>query len=561
VAARSAVSRRGLGAILVTRGLLSADQLRLSFEQQSVSGQRLGEIVVEQGWVSPLDLALALSEQHNLPFLDILDEAIDEEVAALLPEHLAQRYRALPVRVVDERTVLVAVSDPADVQSLDGLRLALKRKIELAVADERDLGVAQRRTYRSGGDLGEAQDAVSKGKDDREDIVVGAAGGVPAVKHVHSALEHCIAEGASDIHFEPEADRVVVRARVDGMMREMATIPKRLQSEVTTRLKIMASLDIAERRAPQDGRMFVKVGMDPVDLRVAVLPTTHGEQVVVRVLQRTARAVGLAELGMHPVAQAALVQALSQPHGAIVACGPTGSGKTTTLYSALELLNDPTRALMTIEDPVEYAVPGVAQIEVRPRSGLTFAQGLRTLLRSDPDVLLIGEIRDDETARIAIQAAMTGHLVLTSLHTHGATSAIERLKDMGVEPSLLSASLNCIVAQRLARRLCLECRQPYTPSAEDMEELEMEGELVPTLYEATGCARCGRTGYRGRVALYEVLPVRERVRSLVRATTDEIAAAAKQEGMRTLKQEGHRLAVEGVTSLSEVRRVTGGQLS
>ena len=285
MAARSAVSRRGLGAILVTRGLLSADQLRLSFEQQSVSGQRLGEIVVEQGWVSPLDLALALSEQHNLPFLDILDEEIDEEVAALLPEHLAQRYRALPVRVVDERTVLVAVSDPADVQSLDGLRLALKRKIELAVADERDLGVAQRRTYRSGVDLGEAQDAVPKGKDDREDIVVGAAGGVPAVKHVHSALEHCIAEGASDIHFEPEADRVVVRARVDGMMREMATIPKRLQSEVTTRLKIMASLDIAERRAPQDGRMFVKVGMDPVDLRVAVLPTTHGEQVVVRVLQ------------------------------------------------------------------------------------------------------------------------------------------------------------------------------------------------------------------------------------------------------------------------------------
>ena len=561
MAARSAVSRRGLGAILVTRGLLSADQLRLSFEQQSVSGQRLGEIVVEQGWVSPLDLALALSEQHNLPFVDILDEAIDEEVAALLPEHLAKRYRALPVRVVDERTVLVAVSDPADVQSLDGLRLALKRKIELAVADERDLGVAQRRTYRSGGDLGEAQDAVPKGKDDREDIVVGAAGGVPAVKHVHSALEHCIAEGASDIHFEPEADRVVVRARVDGMMREMATIPKRLQSEVTTRLKIMASLDIAERRAPQDGRMFVKVGMDPVDLRVAVLPTTHGEQVVVRVLQRTARAVGLAELGMHPTAQAALVQAISQPHGAIVACGPTGSGKTTTLYSALELLNDPTRALMTIEDPVEYAVPGVAQIEVRPRSGLTFAQGLRTILRSDPDVLLIGEIRDDETARIAIQAAMTGHLVLTSLHTHGATSAIERLKDMGVEPSLLSASLNCIVAQRLARRLCLECRQAYTPSAEDMEELEMEGELVPTLYEATGCARCGRTGYRGRVALYEVLPVRERVRSLVRATTDEIAAAAKQEGMRTLKQEGHRLAVEGVTSLSEVRRVTGGQLS
>ena len=395
------------------------------------------------------------------------------------------------------------------------------------MADERDLGVAQRRTYRSGVDLGEAQDAVPKGKDDREDIVVGAAGGVPAVKHVHSALEHCIAEGASDIHFEPEADRVVVRARVDGMMREMATIPKRLQSEVTTRLKIMASLDIAERRAPQDGRMFVKVGMDPVDLRVAVLPTTHGEQVVVRVLQRTARAVGLAELGMHPTAQAALVQAISQPHGAIVACGPTGSGKTTTLYSALELLNDPTRALMTIEDPVEYAVPGVAQIEVRAEKRVDVCAGTANdpalrpgcaLDRRDPR-RRDGPNRHSGCDDGAPRPDIAAHA--------GATSAIERLKDMGVEPSLLSASLNCIVAQRLARRLCLECRQAYTPSAEDMEELEMEGELVPTLYEATGCARCGRTGYRGRVALYEVLPVRERVRSLVRATTDEIAAAAK----------------------------------
>jgi len=559
--ARSAVSRRGLGSILVARGQLSADQLRRAFEQQAVSGQRLGEIVVDEGWVSPLDLAIALSEQHALPFVDILDEEIDEDIALALPEHLAQQYRALPVRELDDSTVLVAVSDPGNVQTIDGLRLALKRKVELAVADEGDLGVAQRRIYRRGIDLADEPDDLQKEKDEREDIVVGTTAGAPAVKHVHLALELCVAEGASDIHFEPEADRVVVRARVDGMMREMAVIPKRLQSEVMTRLKIMATLDIAERRAPQDGRMFVKIGANPVDLRVAVLPTTHGEQVVVRVLQRTTRAVGLTELGMNPSAQASFLQAISQPHGAIVACGPTGSGKTTTLYSALELLNEPTRALMTIEDPVEYAVPGVAQIEVRTKSGLTFAQGLRTILRSDPDVLLIGEIRDEETARIAVQAAMTGHLVLTSLHTHGATSAIERLKDMGVEPSLLSASLNCIVAQRLARRLCLDCRQAYTPSAAEMEELEINGGPVPTLYEATGCGRCGRTGYRGRVALYEVLPVGARIRSLVQATTDEIFEAAVQEGMRTLKQEGHRLIVEGTTSLTEIRRVTGGQLA
>lgn len=560
MAARSAVSRRGLGSILIARGLLTADQLRAAFEQQSISGQRLGEIVVEEGWVAPLDLALALSEQHNLPFIDVLDAEVEQEVAAALPEHLAHRYRALPIRQLDEQTVLVAIADPSDIQSIDGLRLALKRRIELGVSDEGDLGVAQRRIYRNGVGLADPEEDAAEGSDEREDIVTAAAG-APAVKYVHSTLEHCIAEGASDIHFEPEEDRLVVRARVDGMMREMATIPKRLQSSVIARLKVMASLDIAERRAPQDGRMFVKVAANPVDLRVAVLPTTFGEQVVVRVLQRTTRALDLTELGMNPLAEASFSRAISAPHGAVIACGPTGSGKTTTLYAALELLNDPTHALMTIEDPVEYQVRGVAQVEVRPRSGLTFAQGLRTILRSDPDVLLVGEIRDEETARIAIQAAMTGHLVLTSLHTNGAASAIERLKDMAIEPGLLSAAVTCVVAQRLARRLCLECRQPYSPDAADLEELEIAGGPVPSLYEASGCARCGRTGYRGRVALYEVMPVTERIRSLVRASTDEIFLAAVEEGMRTLRQEGHRLAIEGVTSLSEVRRVTGGQLA
>jgi type IV pilus assembly protein PilB len=283
---------------------------------------------------------------------------------------------------------------------------------------------------------------------------------------------------------------------------------------------------------------------------------------VLRILQRRA-GMGIDDLGMSSHDQASFERAIKQPYGAVIACGSTGSGKTTTLYGALSVLNQPDRVLMTIEDPVEYQMAGVGQIEVNVRAGLSFARGLRTILRSDPDVLLVGEIRDDETAHIAIQAAMTGHLVLTTLHTHNAASSIERLKDMGIEPSLLSASLNCIVAQRLARRLCLECRQEHTPTAEDLEELEMSGGLAstPTLYEATGCPRCGRTGYRGRVALYEVLPVGERIRSLVRATTDEIFEAAVQEGMRTLKQEGHRLAIEGVTSLSEVRRVTGGQLA
>jgi type IV pilus assembly protein PilB len=356
---------------------------------------------------------------------------------------------------------------------------------------------------------------------------------------------------------------MVVRARVDGMMREIMTIPQRLHSGVISRLKIMGSLDIAERRAPQDGRLFVKVAGAPVDLRIAVLPTTHGEQVVIRVLHRAAQGMDLADLGMSAAAEATFVRAIRQPYGAVIACGPTGSGKTTTLYTALHQLNDPNRVLMTYEDPVEYQVSGIAQIEVRPKSGLTFARGLRTILRSDPDVLLVGEIRDEETARIAIQAAMTGHLVLTSLHTHNAASSLERLKDMGVEPSLLAAAINCIVAQRLARRLCVECRRPYTPDAGDLEELGSLAEQPFQLYEAApgGCSRCSRTGYRGRVALYEIMPVAGRLRGLVRASTDEIFAAAVQEGMLTMKQDGLRLALEGVTSLTEIRRVTGDRLA
>jgi len=558
----AAVRWRKLGAILVDRGLLTADQLRSGFEEQAISGRRLGEIVVDEGWVSPLDLALALAEQHNLPFVDLIPDDVDFDLAALLPEHLARRYNAIPVRDAGEFSVLVAIADPSDLQAIDELRLALKRKIELAVADVRDIEAVIRSVYRADLEIDELEPSLFEVAEEREEIW-NSATSVPAVKYVNNALAQCIDEGASDIHFEPHEDRLVVRARIDGMMREIMTIPPRLQPGVISRLKIMGSLDIAERRAPQDGRLFVKVAGKPVDLRIAVLPTTHGEQVVIRVLHRASQGLALADLGMSPEGEAQFVRAIRQPYGAVIACGPTGSGKTTTLYTALEQLNDPNRVLVTIEDPVEYQIPGVAQIEVRPKSGLTFSRGLRTILRSDPDVLLVGEIRDEETARIAIQAAMTGHLVLTSLHTHNAASSLERLKDMGVEPSLLAAAVNCIVAQRLARRLCGECRTQYVPNDDDLEELGSPGDPDLQLYEAApgGCARCSRTGYRGRVALYEIMPVQGRLRGLVRCSTDEIFAAAVQEGMRTMKQDGLRLALAGVTSLTEIRRVTGDRLS
>jgi type II secretory ATPase GspE/PulE/Tfp pilus assembly ATPase PilB-like protein len=332
-----------------------------------------------------------------------------------------------------------------------------------------------------------------------------------------------------------------------------------MQAAVISRLKIMGELDIAERRAPQDGRMSIRFGGNPMDLRVAVLPTTYGEQVVLRILHRAAGRLGLEDLGMAPDAAADFQRAIQQPYGAVIACGPTGSGKTTTLYAALDVLNDEGRVLQTIEDPVEIQLPGVTQIEVNPKAGLTFARGLRTLLRSDPDVVLVGEVRDEETARIAVQAAMTGHLVLTSLHTHNAASSIARLKDMGVEASLLATAINCIVAQRLARRLCLECREAYAPSAAEREALAIDAGAE--LYRARGCVRCAGTGYKGRVALYEVMPIQGRIRRLVEASTEEIFAAAVEAGMKTLRQDGVRLCVAGVSSVDEIRRVTGDRLS
>jgi type IV pilus assembly protein PilB len=324
----------------------------------------------------------------------------------------------------------------------------------------------------------------------------------------------------------------------------------------------MGELDIAERRAPQDGRVSIRFAGQPMDLRIAVLPTTHGEQVVLRIMNRPGGRLGLRELGMSKDAEQRFARAIKQPYGAVLAVGPTGSGKTTTLYAALDILNEDERVLMTIEDPVEYQTEGINQIEVNPKSGLTFARGLRTILRSDPDVLLVGEIRDEETARIAIQAAMTGHLVLTTLHTHNAASSIARLVDMGVEPSLLATSINCIVAQRLARRLCTHCREAYWPDEHELAELGIEKPSEDTwLYRPVGCVQCAGTGFTGRVALYEVMTVQGKLRRIIESgSTDEIFAEAVAQGMSTLKQDGLRLALSGVSSLDEVRRVTGDRL-
>ena len=562
---RRAGGRLHLGTLLIRDGLLDAAQLEEALAEKEQTGRRLGEIVRARGWVSGPALAQALAEQHDLEYLDLGRAPVDAAAAALLPEKFARRYNALPIHFVDEDLVLVGVADPTNVVASDDLRLALGLNVRLVVVDHDSLQETIARVYRAAVEIdeGDPEQEIAEAAP-IEDIREGAATSAPAIKLVNSIISRAIDDGASDVHFEPQAKQLVVRARVDGVMRRITEIPKSMQAAVTSRLKIMGELDIAERRTPQDGRVSIRFSGHPMDLRIAVLPTTYGEQVVLRVLARNVGSFGLADLGMSPEAEEAFARSIRQPYGAVIACGPTGSGKTTTLYAALDHLNDAGRVLTTIEDPVEFQLPGVTQVEVNPKAGLTFARGLRTMLRSDPDVLLVGEVRDEETARIAIQAAMTGHLVLTTLHTHNAASSIARLKDMGIEPGLLATSINCIVAQRLARRLCLECREAYPASDAERVELAFADDGSAnevTLYRARGCVRCAGTGYRGRVALYEVMPVFGRIRALIEASTEEIFAAAVAQGMKTVREDGMRLCLAGVSSLDEIRRVTGDRLA
>jgi type IV pilus assembly protein PilB len=552
-----------LGSLLINRGLLTVDQVKQAFEEQTLTGRRLGEIAVARGWITGSDLSKALADQFGLEYVDLAEVQPDPDAATLLQKELAFRYQAIPVRFLSDDLLLVAIGDPTDVKSADDLRLALGHNVRLAVSDPTDLEQTIKRIFRtqievdeSGPESNETFSVIVE----REEISE-ASVDTPAVKLVNATLVQAIEDGASDIHFEPQEDEMLVRARIDGVTRPVTTIPKAMQPGVISRLKIMGNLDIAERRAPQDGRVSVRFGGHPLDLRIAVIPTTQGEQVVLRILHRAVSKPDLGDLGMTAAAREPFERAIDQPYGAVVVCGPTGSGKTTTLYTALHMLNDPGRVLMTIEDPVEYQIKGINQIEISPKSGLTFASGLRTILRSDPDVLLVGEIRDEETARIAMQAGMTGHLVLTTVHAHNAAGSIERLKDMGVEPGLLASSVNCIVAQRLARRLCVDCRESYWPSDEELQQLgllERKGEIF--LHRAKGCGRCGSSGYRGRVALYEVMPVTGEIRGLIESSTDEIFNAAVNDGMRTLRDDGVRVCLEGVSSIDEIRRVTGDRL-
>jgi len=538
-----------IGELLVRAGHATQEQINQALELQPLLHKRLGEILVEKRWATPRAVAEALAEQYGLEFVDLTQVAVDARATGLLQEGFAINHQVVPVRFLDENNLQVAVADPTNMNTTDELRIALGVNCTLAVAAADALASTISRNYRM--TVAVSDKAPELDEVDDETMADGA------LDLVNDLIGRAVNAGASDIHLNPQPRDVLVRFRVDGVLRDQAPIDKRLQNATAARVKVMAQLDIAEKRLPQDGSFVVYIGGNAVDVRAAVLPTKHGEQVVLRVLQRETK-LELPDLGMSPEMENAFMQAIEQPHGAVISCGPTGSGKTTTLYAALDRLNDGLRSIATIEDPVEYQLPGVMQMEVHSKINLTFGRGLRTILRADPEVILVGEVRDEETAKIAIQAAMTGHLVLTTLHTNDSASAIARLRTLGVDSDLLAGSINCIVSQRLARRICMHCREAYEPSQEQQISMNLISTgNTPTLYRAMGCLQCGNTGYSGRVALYELMPVHGLGRVLLDGSTDEIFEAAVASGMRTLRDDGVRQSLAGVTTLEEVRRITG----
>jgi type IV pilus assembly protein PilB len=550
-----------LGQILIEQGLISEDQLREALQVQERVPKSLGRILIDLHLIKETDLVRALAHQIGLEFVDLGDYPIDPMATALIPESVAHRYRALPIGERDGR-LLVAMSDPANVYALDDIRTITGREVEPVVATSTDVTAAIRKYSEVGSEVEALATEASALAEDSIDLNVAEAAveDAPVVKLVHQLLSRAVNERASDVHIEPAERDVRIRFRVDGVLHEVMRSPRNILGGLVSRLKVMADINIAERRIPQDGRVSLKVGTTSVDLRIATLPTVYGEKVVIRILNKESVLLRLDQIGFSDEAFKRFEQSFRKPYGAILVTGPTGSGKSTTLYATLNIINLPDRNIITVEDPVEYRLPGTNQIQVHNKAGMTFAAALRSILRADPDIILIGEIRDHETALIAVESALTGHLVLSTLHTNDAPAAIARLTEMGVEPYLTASAMDCVVAQRLARKLCERCREPYTPTEAELTEAGFEPHQfqdIGTLYRPVGCTACSKTGFLGRTGLYEVMPVTEEIERLTveRASSEKVRQVAVEQGMTPLRIDGLQKAALGITSIEEVLRV------
>jgi type IV pilus assembly protein PilB len=565
-------SRRGgsgrfLTDVLVDLGFIDQERVTRAIEEARSGGVPPERVLLEQRAITAEQLSRAIAERYGLDHLDLGVVKIDMAAANLVSVAAAKRYAAVPVGYIDDHTVLLAMADPANVLAVDDIALLTRMDVKPAVASGEDIAALISRMNRF-------EDAVQEAVDESEDGAAPleivdlreSAEDAPVIKLVHSIIAQAAERGASDIHFEPQpgengrAGRELrVRMRIDGVLTDEMTVPRRMVAGVVSRIKIMSDLDISERRLPQDGRVGLTIDGRHVDVRVVTIPSVHGESVVLRILDKESIRLELDKLGMQEHELERFRRAFHRAHGAVLATGPTGSGKSTSLYGALLELNTPEKNIITIEDPVEYQIRGITQVQVNNKAGLTFANGLRSLMRADPDILMVGEIRDRETAQIAIEGALTGHMVLSTLHTNDAPSAITRLIEMGIEPFLVASAVDCVVAQRLARTLCSHCKKRTIIPAEVLRDHGFAAQFDIEAYEPIGCVRCGGMGYRGRIGLYEVMTMSEGIRKLAleRAPADQIAAIAVREGMRRLREDGLDKVKSGVTSMAEIARVTG----
>ena len=561
-----------IGEILLSHNAITIDQVKHALEVQRQSKGRLGRVLVEMGAVTERQLARAIAQQWGLPYTELSEDGVNPEAARLIPAYLAQRHGVIAVDRKQDRLV-VAMPDPSNVVAIDDIRLLTGLDVEIIIASPEDISRLQSKFQGLVQDVEELLKSQAQGPaveseilDDptrTEEVTIERLRSMveeaPIVRVVNQIIHQAVRAGASDIHMEPHRREVKVRFRVDGLLQDIMAPPKQIQAALISRVKILASLDIAERRLPQDGHIHLRLEGKEYDLRVSTLPTVLGEKIVIRLLDQSSTKVSLNRIGMASELLTTWEGLISKPYGMLIVTGPTGSGKTTTLYTSLERINTPERNIVSVEDPVEYQIARLNQVQVNVRAGLTFASGLRSILRQDPDVVLIGEIRDRETAQIAVQAAMTGHLVLSTLHTNDAPGAATRLADMGIEPFLITGSLIGVLAQRLIRVVCANCKEAYSPPPDALRRLGLDpaehGGIK--LHRGRGCDSCRGTGYRGRLGVFELMVLNDRLRGLILSGTssDQLRAAAQEEGMRMLREDGVQKVLEGVTTVEELLRV------
>lgn len=556
--------RKPLGESLVEEGIITSEQLKLAKEEEKNAGVSLTKALVKLGFIAEDDLVSFLSEKLSIPKIELSNYLIDPKITELIPESLARKHELIPVLKIGDR-LTCAMVDPWNIFALDEVRMKTNFTIDPAVAAESEIKKAIDQYYGAKGtmeDLIKSIDAGKLGIPQGSEIDAKKLQGIieepVVIRLVNLIVMRAVQDGASDIHIEPEEEKVTTRFRIDGMLHEVSSPPKYLQSAIISRIKILANLDIAERRKPQDGRFTIKTEGKAIDVRVSTVPTIYGENVVLRLLNLSTALLSLKDMGFSDAVLTKWEKLILRPHGIILITGPTGSGKTTTLYASLDKINTVEKNIITIEDPVEYKLQGIRQIQINPKIDLTFANGMRSILRQDPNIIMVGEMRDAETAEIAIQAALTGHLVFSTLHTNDAPSALTRMIDMGIEPYLAASSVIAVLAQRLVRIACKDCKEKYQPSKEELEDIGLNGNESWEIFKAKGCPKCMHTGYKGRIGIFEFMVIDEDIRNLItaKAPANEIRKKALESGMITLKEDGIAKIRQGLTTVEEVLRAT-----